>query len=181
MKKKLYDLQLFAAETVASLSTDLEHAISIDFTSRLSQNIRELRDLLGVTNLIPMSAGTDIKFYKWTVEELASQVGEGEVITPTKVKRALGQTITLDLDKYRRVTTAEAIQKVGRTIAVNESDDQLIKKPPNAFQTARKDGFFVFYDHAAGKGTHMPPRPHFMRPFAVLAPILREIAALDHA
>ena len=32
MKKKLYDLQLFAAETGASLSTDLEPAISIDFT-----------------------------------------------------------------------------------------------------------------------------------------------------
>ena len=136
MKKKLYDLQLFAAETGASLSTDLEPAISIDFTSRISQNIRELRDLLGVTNLIPMSAGTDIKVYKWTVEELASQVGEGEVITPTKVKRALGQTITLDLDKYRRVTTAEAIQKVGRTIAVNESDDQLIKKVQKAVKTS---------------------------------------------
>ena len=136
MKKKLYDLQLFAAETGASLSTDLEPAISIDFTSRISQNIRELRDLLGVTNLIPMSAGTDIKVYKWTVEELASQVGEGEVITPTKVKRALGQTITLDLDKYRRVTTAESIQKVGRTIAVNESDDQLIKKVQKAVKTS---------------------------------------------
>lgn len=60
-------------------------------------------------------------------------------------------------------------------------DDDLIKKPPNAFQTARKDGFFVFYDHAEGKGTHMPPRPHFMRPFAVFATILREIAALYHA
>lgn len=95
-----------------------------------------MRDLLGVTNLIPMSAGTDIKVYKWTVEELASQVGEGEVITPTKVKRALGQTITLDLDKYRRVTTAEAIQKVGRTIAVNESDDQLIKKVQKAVKTS---------------------------------------------
>ena len=136
MKKKDFDLQLFAAEAGASLSTDLEPAISVDFTSRISQNIRELRDLLGVTNLIPMSAGTDIKVYKWTVENLAAQVGEGEVITPTKVKRALDQTITLDLDKYRRVTTAEAIQKVGRTIAVNESDDQLIKKVQKAVKTS---------------------------------------------
>ena len=107
MKKKLYDLQLFAAETGASLSTDLEPAISIDFTSRISQNIRELRDLLGVTNLIPMSAGTDIKVYKWTVEELASQVGEGEVITPTKVKRALGQTSGQIQESYHRRSDPE--------------------------------------------------------------------------
>ena len=68
--------------------------------------------------------------------------------------------------------------------AVNRAridDDDLVKKPPNAFQTAFKDGFFVFYDHAEGKGTHMPPRPHFMRPFAVFATILRKIAALYHA
>lgn len=128
MRKKLYDLQLFAAETGASLSTDLEPAISVDFVSRITQNITELRELLGVSNLIPMSAGTDIKIYKWEVENLAAQVGEGETITPTKVKRALDQTITLDLDKYRKVTTAEAIQKTGRTIAVNESDDKLVKK-----------------------------------------------------
>ena len=68
--------------------------------------------------------------------------------------------------------------------AVNRAridDDDLVKKLPNAFQTAFKDGFFVFYDHAEGKGTHMPPRPHFMRPFAVFATILRKIAELYHA
>lgn len=129
MRNKIFkSLQLFAAETGASLSTDLEPAISVDFVSRITQNITELRELLGVANLIPMAAGTDIKVFKWTVENLAEQVGEGETITPTKVKRALDQTITLDLDKYRKVTTAEAIQKTGRTIAVNESDNQLVKK-----------------------------------------------------
>ena len=68
--------------------------------------------------------------------------------------------------------------------AVNRAridDDDLVKKLPNAFQTAFKDGFFVFYDHAEGKGTHMPPRPHFMRHFAIFATILREIAVLYYA
>lgn len=129
MKNKEFRmLQLFAAEEGTTLSTDLSPAISVDFTTRIAQNIVELQQLLGITDLVPMAAGTDVKIYKWTVEDLADQVGEGEEIGLTKVKRTLANTITLDLDKYRRNTTAEAIQRVGRSIAINQSDEKLIKK-----------------------------------------------------
>ena len=129
MKNKEFRmLQLFAAEEGTTLSTDLAPAISVDFTTRIAQNIVELQQLLGITDLVPMAAGTDVKIYKWTVEDLAEQVGEGEEIGLTKVKRTLANTITLDLDKYRRNTTAEAIQRVGRSIAINQSDEKLIQK-----------------------------------------------------
>ena len=129
MKNKEFRmLQLFAAEEGTTLSTDLAPAISVDFTTRIAQNIVELQQLLGITDLVPMAAGTDVKIYKWTVEDLAEQVGEGEEIGLTKVKRTLANTITLDLDKYRRNTTAEPIQRVGRSIAINQSDEKLIKK-----------------------------------------------------
>lgn len=129
MKNKEFKmLQLFAAETGTTVSADLAPAISVDFTSRIAQNIVELQELLGITDLIPMSAGTDIKIYKWTVDELAAQVGEAENIGLTHVKRELANTITLDLDKYRRNTPAEAIQKVGRDIAINQSDEKLVQK-----------------------------------------------------
>lgn len=129
MKNKEFKmLQLFAAETGTTVSADLAPAISVDFTSRIAQNIVELQELLGITDLIPMSAGTDIKIYKWTVDELAAQVGEAENIGLTHVKRELANTITLDLDKYRRNTSAESIQKVGRDIAINQSDEKLVQK-----------------------------------------------------
>lgn len=129
MKNKEFRmLQLFAAEEGTTLSTDLAPAISVDFTTRIAQNIVELQQLLGITDLVPMAAGTDVKIYKWNVEDLAEQVGEGEEIGLTKVKRTLANTITLDLDKYRRNTTAEAIQRVGRSIAINQSDEKLIQK-----------------------------------------------------
>ena len=129
MKNKEFRmLQLFAAEEGTTLSTDLAPAISVDFTTRIAQNIVELQQLLGITDLVPMAAGTDVKIYKWTVEDLAEQVGEGEEIGLTKVKRTLANTITLDLDKYRRNTPAEAIQRVGRNIAINQSDEKLIQK-----------------------------------------------------
>ena len=72
MKNKEFRmLQLFAAETGTTTAADLAPAISVDFTSRIAQNIVELQQLLGITDLIPMAAGTDIKIYKWTVDELA--------------------------------------------------------------------------------------------------------------
>lgn len=147
MKRNI--LQLFAAPNGTTITTDLEPAISIDFTSRISQNIQELQRLLGVTDLIPMSAGTDIKIYKWTVDSLAAQVGEGEDITPTKVKRALSSTITLDLDKYRRNTTAETIQKVGRNIAINQSDEKLV----GAVQKAIKVSLYTVLKSGSGSAT----------------------------
>lgn len=128
MKNRLFwNLQLFAEEGMTA-STDLAPAISVDFTSRISQNIVELQELLGIADLVPMAAGTDVKIYKWTVAELAAQVAEGETIGLTNVKRELANTITLDLDKYRRNTSAEAIQKVGRDIAINQSDEKLVQK-----------------------------------------------------
>ena len=136
--KEFMMLQLFAegdssttpAEPAAGTTTtaDMAPEISVDFTSRISKNIVELQKLLGITDLIPMSAGTDIKIYKWTVDELADQVGEGKTIGLTKVTRTLANTISLALDKYRRNTTAEAIQKVGRNIAINQSDEKLVGK-----------------------------------------------------
>lgn len=136
--KEFMMLQLFAegdssttpAEPAAGTTTtaDMAPAISVDLTSRISKNIVELQKLLGITDLIPMSAGTDIKIYKWTVDELADQVGEGKTIGLTKVTRTLANTISLALDKYRRNTTAEAIQKVGRNIAINQSDEKLVGK-----------------------------------------------------
>lgn len=152
--KEFMLLQLFAegdtsttpAEPAAGTTTtaDMAPAISIDFTSRISKNIVELQKLLGITDMIPMSAGTDIKIYKWTVGDLADQVAEGKTIGLTKVSRALANTISLDLDKYRRKTTAEAIQKVGRNIAINQSDEKLVgkvqKEMKKSLYTALKNG-----------------------------------------
>lgn len=64
--KNKFNLQLHAAETNLTAGKDLEPAISIDYTSRLNKNINELQRLLGVTEMIPMSAGTNIKIYKGT-------------------------------------------------------------------------------------------------------------------
>ncbi|MEG1426057.1 MAG: hypothetical protein RSC76_00060 [Oscillospiraceae bacterium] len=122
------ELQLFAVDANTILTTDLEPAISVDFTSRISKNITELQTLLGITDLTPMMAGNIINVYKTTVVNDPAQVGEGEIIPLTKVEQKLATTIELKLAKYRKETTAEAIQRAGRDAAVNSTDEKLVGK-----------------------------------------------------
>ena len=126
MKMKDMKLQIFAAPENEVVATDLEPAISVDFTTRLSSNITELQNLLGIADLEPMSAGTLIKVYKMEQVNTPEQVAAGETIPLTKINRKLAKTVELSLNKYRKQTTAEAIQKVGRNIAINQTDEKLV-------------------------------------------------------
>ncbi|WP_238727255.1 hypothetical protein [Diplocloster modestus] len=125
-KKEIMNLQLFAVPENITTTTDLEPAISVDFTTRLSTNITELQNLLGIVDLDPMSAGTIIKIYKMTQVNTPAQVGEGEEISLTKIKQELARQVELTLKKFRKQTTAEAIQRSGRELAINKTDEKLL-------------------------------------------------------
>ena len=150
--KNLMNLKMFDGGAPASTapenqnqSTDFAPAISIDFTSRITENIRTLQTILGITSMTPMNAGSLIKMYKYKTVQLAQQVAEGEIIPLTKVERILAKTIELTLGKHRRQTTAEAIQKAGRARAINEADEKLVAAVRGGIKTA----FFA----AIGEGT----------------------------
>ena len=145
-KFKRFDIQLFA-EANMNAAADLEPGISIDFVSRITQNIAELQKVLGIAEMEPMSAGTNIKIYKMEVVNTPEQVGEGETIGLTKVERKLDRTIELVLKKFRRNTSAEAIQKVGRNMAINQCDDKLVSK----IQKDIKQDFFDVLLAGTGK------------------------------
>lgn len=127
MKKINFDIQFFAEENMTK-AADLTPGISIDFATNFASNIQELQKVLGITEMEAMAAGTSIKIYKMEVGEIAEQVGEGEEIKLTKVTRALDRTIELALEKFRRNTSAEAIQKHGRDMAINQCDAKLVSK-----------------------------------------------------
>lgn len=146
---KLFNLQLFAEEDDVIKSSDLEPAISIDFTSRLNANISELQNLLGVTEMTPMATGTIIKLYKMVQTETPDQVGEGETIGLTKFERKLAKPVELKLNKYRKSTTAEAIQRSGRALAVNKTDEKLL----SGVQKDIKKSFYGLLKEATGSAT----------------------------
>lgn len=128
-------------------SQDLGQAKSIDFANRFSNNIVKLLEVLGVTNKLPMNVGSNIKMYKFSVEEAyTTTVNEGEEIPLTKVKRELVNTIKLTYTKYRKATTLEAIQAHGFDLAVNNTDNELIRH----YQKKIRTDFASVLSQAAG-------------------------------
>lgn len=145
--EQLINLQLFAAEPNITATADLDPAISVDYTSRIATNIDELRKVLGINQLTPMANGTLIKSYKLTKESAPDQVGEGETIGLTKITRKLAWSKEIVLKKYRKVATAEAIQKVAAQKAINDTDAKMTLE----LQKGIKKDFFASL--ATGTGT----------------------------
>ena len=139
-------LQRHAAPDNTIVTTDVAPAISIDHNERLVEGIQTLQAALGITEMTAMPAGSQIKLYKVTKVNNPAQVGEGETIPLTEVKRELDRTIDLTLKKYRKATTAEAIQKSGRDVAINTTDEKLLR----SVQKDIKSAFFAAIQPASG-------------------------------
>lgn len=157
MKKK-FEMQLFAddtpttptAATGTTVAADLEPAISIDLASRLAANISTLRRVISTNEMIPMAVGQNIKMYKTKLKgNVGTQVGEGIDINITETQRTLEKTIEMTLKKYRKVTTAEAIQKIGRSTAINDTDAVVV----SAIQKEIKSSFFTLLGTGTGTAT----------------------------
>ena len=127
-----------ATENITT-STDLI-AQSIDFTEQFTGSISTLLQALNVTRMQPMAVGSQIKIYKSEVTKANGNVAEGEVIPLSKVIRKLADTKELTYKKYRKQTTAEAIQSAGFNAAVNDTDSKLLR----SIQGDIKKDFFDF-------------------------------------
>lgn len=127
---KIFDYKklIFDVEANTTASTDLDPAVSIDHVNRLVQNIDTLTKALGITSMKPMPAGNTIKRYKTSITKGGKQAAEGDIIPLTKAERKALAPITLELNPYRKLTTAQAIQKVGKAIALEETDEALMKE-----------------------------------------------------
>lgn len=128
MNKLNYTNLYFDADTNTVTSADIDPAISIDHVNRLTQNINTLARALGITNMTPLAEGSQVKRYKTTVVKGGKQAAEGDIVPLTKVDRKAITPLELTLNPYRKLTTAQAIQKSGRNIALNETDDALMKE-----------------------------------------------------
>lgn len=113
-------------ETNLTTAADLAPEITIDYTNRFATGIKKLQKLLGITALTPVSSGATIKTYKYTDDIEDGNVAEGEYIPLSKITKSIDKTYELKLSKWRRNTSAEAIQEKGRAVAINETDSRLI-------------------------------------------------------
>lgn len=152
-KQKLnMNLQYFARgdnypEDNLQNTLSLEHleAKAIDYTYRFGENFSKFIEALGITRQIPVQEGFTITMYNAPEVDLADgNVGEGELIPLSKVRPQPAETKVITLDKYRKVTTIEAIQKYGSAdLAVNETDDALVRE----LQKGIRDDLFATIKH----------------------------------
>lgn len=149
MKNLTYISGLFDAEANYNITTDMEPAVSIDHVNRLHDNIQGLMEIIGVTNMIPVGAGTVINRYKTEVKKGAKQPAEGEVIPLSKVEKKPLTPLTLELDFTRRLTSAQLIQKKGRAVAIDEGDAALVAKK----RAEINEKFFAMVNAGSGAAT----------------------------
>lgn len=137
-----------AVITNTTVTTDVAPAISIDVVSRLSASIRALQELLNITDPIPMAEGSTVNVLGASVGTIGTQAAEGDEVGLTKVTLT-STPITMALKPYRKLVTAQAIQKVGRERAIYDSDRALI----GAVRKDIKDSFYTALTGAGGGTT----------------------------
>lgn len=133
--------------TGTTVSTDVAPAISIDLVNELHNSYRALAEILGISRMDAVPEGNTINVYKSSVKgNIPAQVAEGVEIGLTETQR-VATPITMTLKKFRKLTTAEAIQKSGRENAIYDTDRALIR----AVRAGVKADFNTFL--ATGTGT----------------------------
>lgn len=128
--------------------TDLKNAITIDVTNTFKENLTKLIEMLGVTRKISLTSGSTIKTYKgYTATLEDGTVPEGEVIPLSKVTQVEAATKTVNLKKYRKATSGEAIALYGTDNAIANTDEALIRQIQKGIRTSLVAGI------KAGTGT----------------------------
>ena len=135
------------AENNLITSDDLARAREIEFVQMFGESVKKLMEALGVTRKIPKQAGAVLKAYKATGELQDGDVPEGDVIPFSKYTTNAVPYGEIELKKWRKATSAEAIIEKGFDQAVEMTTDRMLK---DVQKKIRKD-FFDFL--ATGTGT----------------------------
>ena len=146
------DLQMFAVDAKTVKAADLAKVRDVDFTERFSKGIDTLMAMLGVTRKQEKRAGEVLKVYKATGTLESGVVAEGEVIPLSKYQttyEAIGEAV---LNKWRKVTTAEAISSKGYGQAVNDTNDKMLKDIQKGVRTSFVNFLATGTGTAAGTG-----------------------------
>ena len=128
------NLQLFADENTVT-AADLSKVRDVDFAERFTASIETLMKMLGVTRKIEKKAGEVLKVYKVTGTLEDGTVAEGEIVPLSKYQttyESIGEAI---LNKWRKVTTAEAISQKGYGQAVNDTNEKMLKDIQKGIRT----------------------------------------------
>lgn len=116
----------------ANITTSAQYSVTareVDFVTRFSDNWDALRNIMGIMRPIRKAPGTKLISYKATVDgalQGGTSVGEGEEIPFTKMKVTPASYGDVEIAKYAKSVTIEAVNKFGASIAVEKTDDAFL-------------------------------------------------------
>ncbi len=103
----------------------------IDFVSQFNKNIKHLTDILGIMRPVKKENGAVLKSYKATCTLANGKVAEGEEIPLSKITLQETTKGTVELEKYSRQVTAEAVMQYGAENAIIKTDKAFMNELQN--------------------------------------------------
>lgn len=120
-------------------------AREVDFVTRFNKNWDSLREILGIMRPIRKAPGTVLKSSVASVTLADGNVGEGEEIPYSTVSIAPVAYADVDIQKYAKGVSIEAVDKWGAAVAVEKTDDAFL----NELQGVVLDDFYAFLQTGA--------------------------------
>ena len=125
-----------AAEENVIKKADLARAREVVYAYRFAESIRGLMEILNITRPIQKQAGTVLKAYQATGTLESGDVAEGDIIPLSNFKTEVAFTKEVELSKYRKASTAEAILKGGYDQAVNETNAKALSEAQKGIKSS---------------------------------------------
>lgn len=122
---KNFKLQLFAAEP--NVITTQQFTINpreVDFVTSFGRDITALTEILGISRPIRKANGTILTAKKAAGELQSGIVAEGDIIPLSQFEVEPVSFDPIQLQKYRKAVTIEAIEKFGLETAVGMTDEE---------------------------------------------------------
>ena len=115
-------------------------AKELDFVTRFTQNWQAIQDIMGIMDPVRKEPGTRLVASKATVTLQNGKVPEGDEVPLSQAVIEPVYFEDIELEKYRKRVTAEAVAKFGAKIAVQKTDDEFL----NELTGTILDRFYAF-------------------------------------
>ena len=164
-----------AKENLTTSAQITTSAREVDFVTRFADNWDALRTIMGIMRPIRKAPGTKLVSYKAAVDGTlvgGTSVGEGEEIPRTKMKVTPVSYDDIEIAKYSKSVSVEAVAKYGADVAVEKTDD--------AFLVALQNKVLTDYYTFLGTGTLKLTETTWQRALAMAkAKVLDKFAGMD--
>ena len=100
----------------------------IDFVTRFGRNWQALLDILGIMRPIRKTPGTKLVSYTAGITLQDGEVGEGEEIPYSQATVQEAYFEDLNLEKYAKAVSIEAVNKYGAINAINRTDEAFLNQ-----------------------------------------------------